>query len=249
MDKELVRRDLARSRGEAQALIEEGRVVVKGIPTPKPSTMVARDTAIVLESDERRWVSRGAHKLLAALETFPVKVDARRAIDVGSSTGGFTEVLLDSGAMTVVSLDVGRGQLHERLRSDGRVTSMERTDVRDADPHTLGAPFDVVVADLSFISLCSVAGALARLARDDADFVLLIKPQFESERGKVGKGGIVRDPSVREDAVAKVVACLSAAGIQAQRIIESPLQGADGNVEYLLWARMDRPPVSIEVSE
>lgn len=228
-------------------LIEQRRVLVKGIPTPKSSTLVARDTAISLASDERRWVSRGAHKLLAALEAFPIEVGARRAIDVGSSTGGFTEVLIHSGARSVLALDVGRAQLHERLRSHPRVTSMERTNIRDADPAVIGAPFDIVVADLSFISLCTVAERLAALTGVDSDVVVLIKPQFESDRASIGRGGVVRDAAVRESAVGRVVACLAAAGIRAQDMIESPLKGADGNVEYLLWARMDRPLLDIQV--
>ena len=200
-----------------------------------------------MASDERRWVSRGAHKLLAALDAFPIEIGGRRAIDVGSSTGGFTEVLIESGADSVVAVDVGRAQLHERLRGHPRVRSMERTNIRDADPADVGAPFDVVVADLSFISLCTVAEHLSALTRKASDLVILIKPQFESDRASIGRGGVVRDASVRENAVDRVVACLAAAGIRAQGLIESPLKGADGNIEYLLWARMDRPLVDIKV--
>ena len=247
MDRELVRRDLATSRTEAQTLIEQRRVLVKGVPTPKSSTLVARDTAITVASDERRWVSRGAYKLLAALEAFPIEIGGGSAIDVGSSTGGFTEVLIESGADSVVALDVGRAQLHERLRGDPRVRSMERTNIRDAEPSAVGAPFDIVVADLSFISLCTVAEHLSALTQESSDLVVLIKPQFESDRASIGRGGVVRNASVREKAVARVVACLAASGIRAQGIIESPLKGADGNIEYLLWARMDRPLVDIKV--
>jgi 23S rRNA (cytidine1920-2'-O)/16S rRNA (cytidine1409-2'-O)-methyltransferase len=228
-------------------MIEEGQVVVRGVPTPKPATLVAPGTPISLVSTERRWVSRGAHKLLAALDAFPIEVRGRRAIDVGSSTGGFTEVLLDHGAVDVVALDVGRGQLHASLRGDHRVHSHERTNFRHIEPGSLGGPFPLLVADLSFISLCTVSRKLAEATTDGADLVLLVKPQFEATRSEVGRGGVIRDPEIRRRALSRVVACLADAGINAQGVVESPIKGSDGNVEYLLWLRKDRPPAALEV--
>lgn len=217
------------------------------MPTPKPASMVTVGTPIELVSDERRWVSRGALKLLAALEAFPVEVRAKTVLDVGSSTGGFTEVALDAGAAGVVALDTGRAQLHESLRGDARVISMEKTNFRLVDTSGIGGPFPVIVADLSFISLCAVAGKLAEAAADDADLIVLVKPQFEAGRSQVGRGGIVREQSTREGAVNKVIQCLGDAGLGARGLIRSPIEGGDGNVEYLLWLRKGEVSLSLEV--
>lgn len=224
-------------------------MVVRGVPTPKPATLVSPGTPITIVSDERRWVSRGATKLLSALERFPVRVMGRRAIDVGSSTGGFTEVLLDAGAVEVVAVDVGRGQLHALLRSDRRVRSFERVNFRHAELSHLGGPFPILVADLSFISLCTVATKLSEFTTADADLIVLVKPQFEATRSEVGSGGIIRDPLTRQRALVRVVSCLAAAGLNAQDVIQSPIKGSDGNVEYLLWLRKDRPPAEMEVPD
>jgi 23S rRNA (cytidine1920-2'-O)/16S rRNA (cytidine1409-2'-O)-methyltransferase len=217
------------------------------MPTPKPASLVGADTPIELVSAGRRWVSRGALKLIAALETFPVDPRGHSALDVGASTGGFTEVLLDRGADSVVALDVGRGQLHERLRADPRVTSLERTNFRLVDTGEVGGPFPLVVADLSFISLCAVAEKLAGAAEDSGDVIVLIKPQFEAGKGNVGRGGVVQDHEVREGAVKKVIECLGAAGLGARGLIRSPIEGGDGNVEYLLWLRKGEPGRPLEV--
>jgi 23S rRNA (cytidine1920-2'-O)/16S rRNA (cytidine1409-2'-O)-methyltransferase len=245
----MVRRDLVASRSEAQRLITESRVVIKGMPTPKPASLVDPDTPISIVGDERRWVSRGALKMLAALDAFPVDPTGKSVLDVGSSTGGFTEVVLARGADHVVALDVGRGQLHESLLADSRVSSMERTNFRWADIEEIGGPFPLVVADLSFISLCTVGEKLAEAADGGADVVVLVKPQFEASKGEVGKGGIVTDQAVRERAVVKVVGCLGAAGLGAQGLIKSPIEGGDGNVEYLLWLRKGEAAKSLEVPE
>jgi 23S rRNA (cytidine1920-2'-O)/16S rRNA (cytidine1409-2'-O)-methyltransferase len=242
-----VRRDLARSKTEAQQLISESKVVVGGMPTPKAASLVAADTPIELVSDERRWVSRGALKLIAALEAFPVDLGGKRVLDVGSSTGGFTEVALDRGAASVTALDVGRAQLHESLSRHPRVVSMERTNFRLVDVDDLGAPFPVVVADLSFISLCTVAGKLAAACVDGGDLVLLVKPQFEAGKGQVGRGGVVRDQTIRDRAVRQVIGCLGAVGLGAVGLIRSPIEGRDGNVEYLLWLRKGEPGLGLEV--
>ena len=220
--------------------------MVKGMPTPKPSSMVSADTPIRLAGDEKRWVSRGALKLLAALDAFPVEVAGKRVLDVGASTGGFTQVLLEAGAEHVVSLDVGRGQLHEFLRAHQNVTSMERTNFRNVSVSELGT-FSLIVADVSFISLCTLAEKFSEVGEAAADYLLLVKPQFEARRGDVGRGGIVTDPEVRWQSVEKVLACLDVAGIGAQNVIMSPIKGSDGNVEYLLWLRKGDKIVDLEV--
>lgn len=220
--------------------------MVKGMPTPKPSSMVSADTPIRMAGDEKRWVSRGALKLLAALDAFPVEVAGKRVLDVGASTGGFTQVLLEAGAEHVVSLDVGRGQLHEFLRGHQSVTSMERTNFRNVSVSELGT-FSLVVADVSFISLCTLAEKFSEVGEAAADYLLLVKPQFEARRGDVGRGGIVTDAEVRWQTVEKVVACLDVAGIGAQNVIMSPIKGSDGNVEYLLWLRKGEKIVDLEV--
>ena len=224
-------------------------MLVRGMPTPKPASLVSADTPIVLVAEERRWVSRGAIKLLAALDAFPIELTGKVVLDVGASTGGFTEVALDRGARSVTALDVGRGQLHEYLQDDPRVVSVERTNFRLVDPDQLPGPYPVIVADLSFISLCAVAGKFHEVAADGADLVLLVKPQFEAGKGNVGRGGVVRDHEVREQAVRKVIECLGAAGFGARGIIRSPIEGRDGNVEYLLWLHKGDEGIALEVPQ
>jgi 23S rRNA (cytidine1920-2'-O)/16S rRNA (cytidine1409-2'-O)-methyltransferase len=244
----LVRRELARSRNDAQQLIADSRVVVSGMPAPKPASLVSSETHIELVSDEKRWVSRGAYKMLAALESFPVDPEGRDVLDVGASTGGFTEVMLARGADSVTALDVGRGQLHESLRADPRVIAMERTNFRLIDPATLEkSPFPIVVADLSFISLCAVAINLAGATADGGDLVLLVKPQFEAGKGEVGRGGVVRSQQTRDRAIERVLDCLDEAGLGARGIIRSPIEGRDGNIEYLLWLRKGEESLDLEV--
>ena len=243
----MVRRELVNSRTEAQALIEDERVVVRGMPTPKPASMVSADTPISLVGEGRSWVSRGAQKMLAALEAFPIEVSGKPALDVGASTGGFTEVLLEAGARSVVALDVGRGQLHERLRADPRVESREKTNFRIVEPARIGAPFPLVVADVSFISLCALATQFAAVTIEDADIVLLVKPQFEAGRKRIGRGGIVKDPSVWTETVERVMECMEHVGLGSQGLIKSPIEGAGGNIEYLLWLKKGSESAHLEV--
>jgi 23S rRNA (cytidine1920-2'-O)/16S rRNA (cytidine1409-2'-O)-methyltransferase len=209
--------------------------------------MVTADTPIQLIGVERRWVSRGAHKLLAALEAFDVDLADKTVIDVGSSTGGFTEVALAAGARRVVALDVGRAQLHNSLKRDQRVISMERTNFREVDPAQIGAPFPIVLADLSFISLCTVAQQLSDVAGDGADLILLVKPQFEAGKKQVPRGGVIREQAVRAETVRKVIDCTGTVGLGARGLIKSPIEGGDGNVEYLLWLRKGDESLPMEV--
>jgi 23S rRNA (cytidine1920-2'-O)/16S rRNA (cytidine1409-2'-O)-methyltransferase len=221
--------------------------MVRGIPTPKPASLVAIDTPIDVVTEERRWVSRGAIKLLAAFEAFGIDPKGKVVLDVGASTGGFSEVALAAGAARVIALDVGRAQLHETLRRDARVTSLEQTHFATVDVAAIGGPFDLVVADLSFISLCTVADKLAESAADGSDVVVLVKPQFEAGRGQVGRGGVVRDESVRASTVRKVVDCLHREGLGSRGLIRSPIEGREGNVEYLLWLRKGEDSLDLEV--
>src|SRR5271169_3450656 len=196
VDAELVRRGLARSRQQAAELIGAGRVRIDGLPAVKPGTAVAVTAALTVADGERGWVSRGAHKLIGALDAFGIAVEGRRCLDAGASTGGFTEVLLDRGAHEVVAVDVGYGQLAWSLRSDPRVVVVERTNARELTPDLIGGPVEAIVADLSFISLATVLPALTGCASHDADIVPMVKPQFEVGKGQVGAGGVVQDPEL-----------------------------------------------------
>ncbi|WP_066897719.1 TlyA family RNA methyltransferase [Mycolicibacterium houstonense] len=240
VDAELVRRGLARSRQQAAELIEAGRVRIDGMPAAKPATAVAADTNItVIASKERSWVSRGAHKLIGALDAFDVTVEGRRCLDAGASTGGFTEVLLDRGAAQVVAADVGYGQLAWSLRSDERVDVLERTNVRELTAEAIGGPVQLIVADLSFISLATVLPALTACASADADIVPMVKPQFEVGKERVGAGGVVSDPELRIDAVCTVARKAAALQWHAVDVTASPLPGPSGNVEYFLHLRTE----------
>jgi 23S rRNA (cytidine1920-2'-O)/16S rRNA (cytidine1409-2'-O)-methyltransferase len=245
LDAELVRRGLARSREHAVALISEGRVAVSGRAATKPATGVEAGTPVVVRTDPDTpsWVSRGAYKLLGALEAFPVRVEGRRALDAGASTGGFSEVLLSRGAAEVVAVDVGYGELAWSLRTDERVTVLERTNVRTLTPEQIGGPVDLVVADLSFISLRVVLPALTACATAEADLLPMVKPQFEVGRDRLGAGGVVRDPEHRIRAVLDVAAAAQALGWGAAGVVASPLPGPAGNVEFFLWLRRDAGPL------
>ncbi len=234
LDAELVRRGLLGSRRQAVEAIAAGRVRVGGSPTRAPARLVGTGEPIQLTGDPPRFVSRGGEKLAAALARFAVDVRGRRALDAGASTGGFTDCLLQARAAHVDAVDVGRGQLAWSLRHDPRVTVRERTNVRALEPGDLGGPVDLTVADLSFISLVTVAPALARCTRPDGDLVLLVKPQFEAGRARVGKGGIVRDPDVHRAVLHEVRDGLRDAGLHVVDVMASPLRGADGNVEFLV---------------
>jgi 23S rRNA (cytidine1920-2'-O)/16S rRNA (cytidine1409-2'-O)-methyltransferase len=205
---------------------------------------VSADEAIVVQGAPPRFVSRGGEKLDAALDRFGVDVRGRRVLDAGVSTGGFTDCLLARGAATVVAVDVGRGQIAWSLREDPRVVLLERTNVRALDLETIGDPCDAAVADLSFISLGLVAPALAALTTAPADLVLLVKPQFEVGRDRVGRGGIVRDPAVHRAVLDEVLQGLATAGIGVARAMPSPLRGGSGNIEFLVHARKTQPTIT-----
>jgi 23S rRNA (cytidine1920-2'-O)/16S rRNA (cytidine1409-2'-O)-methyltransferase len=237
LDAELVRRGLAESRTRALEVIEAGHVRVRGMPATSAARRVAGDDPISVIGGRARFVSRGGDKLAAALEGFLIDVTGRTALDVGASTGGFTDCLLQSGAAHVVAVDVGRGQLAWSLRTDPRVTVLERTNVRYLDPEAIGGPADLCTADLSFISLTICAPSLVRCTTADADLVLLVKPQFEAGRERVGKGGIVRDAAVHRAVLQRVRDDLAGAGARAIAVTASPLRGADGNLEFFLHCR------------
>jgi 23S rRNA (cytidine1920-2'-O)/16S rRNA (cytidine1409-2'-O)-methyltransferase len=233
----MVRRGLCASLSEARETIRGGRVTVGGRPALKPGTLVANGEAIGVSGPGRPFASRGGEKLAAALDRFGLDPSGRRCLDAGASTGGFTDVLLERGAAHVVAVDVGYGQLAWRLRTDPRVTVMDRTNVRDLQPGDLAFPADLVVADLAFISLVKVLPALSRVATHRADILLLVKPQFEAERVEVAGGGVVADPVVRRRAVETVAAACRSAGAGPMDVAPSPLLGPAGNVEIFLWAR------------
>lgn len=246
LDAELVRRGMARSREQAAELITAGRVAVSGQTAAKAATQVSRDAPITIASDEADpgYVSRGAYKLAGALERFTdLVVTGRRCLDAGASTGGFTDVLLRAGAAHVVAADVGYGQLAWSLRTDPRVTVLDRVNVRSLRPEQVAPPPSLVVADLSFISLTLVLPALVACAEDDADFVLMVKPQFEVGKERVGAGGVVRDPAVRADAVRGVCGAAARLNLGVRGITASPLPGPAGNVEYFTWLRRGAPPL------
>ena len=228
---------MAKSRAEATVLVESGAVRVGGVPTPKVTTLVDPGTPVELIGPPPKYVSRGGLKLEGALADFGVDPGGMRCIDVGASTGGFTDCLLQSGAASVVAVDVGYGQMDDRLAGRPEVTVVDRTNIRHADPAGLGAPFDLVVGDLSFISLCTVAEVLVALIGSEGEGVLLVKPQFEVGRGKVGRGGIVRDDTVRMAALEDVVGCLASVGLGTVATCVSPITGAKGNVEFFVHVR------------
>jgi 23S rRNA (cytidine1920-2'-O)/16S rRNA (cytidine1409-2'-O)-methyltransferase len=244
LDAELVRRGLVTSRRVAVDAIAAGNVTVSGAPASSAARMVDGSEPIVVAGPGPRFVSRGGEKLDAALERFSVPVAGRRCLDAGASTGGFTDCLLQRGAAEVVAVDVGRGQLAWTLREDPRVRVLERTNLRHLELAEIGEPAELVTADLSFISLVLVAPALVRLTAAAAELVLLVKPQFEAGRARVGRGGIVRDPQVHRDVLDQVVLGLGEAGIETVAVMPSPLRGADGNREFLAHARKPGPGVS-----
>ena len=247
LDTELVRRGLARSREQAAELVAAGRVRVRGDVARKAAAMVDPADAVRVVGDDptTSYVSRGAHKLLGALAAFGpdgLTVAGKRCLDAGASTGGFTDVLLRAGAAEVVAVDVGYGQLAWTLRNDPRVRVFERTNVRTLEPETIGGPVAVTVADLSFISLRLVLSALVACTAPDGDLVLMVKPQFEVGKDRVGAGGVVREPALRAEAVLDVAAAAGDRGLGLAGVAASPLPGPSGNVEFFVWLRRGAPP-------
>ena len=238
LDAELVRRGIARSRDHANDLIEARQILVNGIPASKPATQVDPETSIKMAKERDDFVSRGGHKLAGALDHFTgITLQGRRALDAGASTGGFTDVLLKRGVGHVVAVDVGYGQLAWEIRQDSRVTVLDRTNVRHLTLEQVGEPVDLVVADLSFISLTLVIPALKEVTTSDADLVVMVKPQFEVGREKLGAGGVVRDTQLRKQAVRDVALSAYDLGLGCIDVVASPLPGPSGNVEYFLWLK------------
>jgi 23S rRNA (cytidine1920-2'-O)/16S rRNA (cytidine1409-2'-O)-methyltransferase len=228
------------SREQARVVVAEGRVLVGGAPGRKPDRLVAPGEAIVLVGPPPRYVSRGGHKLEAALDRFGIDPACLRVVDAGASTGGFTDCLLQRGAALVVAIDVGHGQLHERLRADPRVQVHERTNVRSVDPDAVGGPAALVVADLSFISLRTVLDALLALVAPNGRLVALVKPQFEAGRIEASRGrGVISDPAVWRRVLGEIRDDLAHRGAAMMEGMVSPITGADGNVEFLVLVGRD----------
>lgn len=243
LDALLVERALAASRERARARILAGDVRVNGQVVTKAGAAVARDAEVTIANPDHPYVGRGGLKLAHALDTFHVEVSGRRALDIGASTGGFTDVLLQRGAARVVALDVGHGQLDWKIRSDPRVDVLERVNARTLRPDQLPAPaaFDVVTIDVSFISLRHILPVVPALLANGADVIALVKPQFEAGRAEVGKGGIVSDAAVQTRVVEEVAAAADALGLGRAGLTESPIAGMEGNREFLLHLRCDAP--------
>lgn len=237
IDQLLVSRGVFDSRSRAQAAIEAGLVRADGRVVSKASEKVADDAVLEAEA-AHRFVGRAALKLDHALTLWPVAVEGRVVLDVGASTGGFTEVCLERGAAHVWAVDVGQGQLHPRIAADPRVSNLEQTDARDLTPDLIPDAPELIVCDASFIGLSKVLPIALALAAPGADLVTLVKPQFEMEsRSEVGCGGVVKDEEARQAALARVSAWIASRGWTVQATAESPITGGDGNVEYLLWAK------------
>lgn len=253
LDAELVRRGLARSREQASELISQGNVKVAGMVAHKPATQITTDQPIVVsEVETSKWVSRGAYKLLGSLDVFEpmgLNVQGKVVLDAGASTGGFSHVLLERGVKRIHAVDVGYGQLAWQLQQDPRIHQMDRTNVRSLTTEELGEAVDLVVSDLSFISLTTVMAALARVCELTGDMVLMIKPQFEVGKENLGKNGVVREPELHSFAIEKVTKSAAEHGWGTHALAPSPLPGPAGNIEYFCWLRTDAAPPSLESIE
>lgn len=237
-DVALTARGLARSRSEAAQLVKAGLVLADGAPVTRAAQKVGEQTVLSLADDGPRYVSRAAHKLLSALEAFPeVSAQSRRCLDAGACTGGFTQVLLQAGAAVVAAVDVGHDQLHPQVREDRRVLVREGLNVRSLTVEDIAGPVELVVSDLSFISLRLVVEALAGVCVPGADLLLMVKPQFEVGRSALPRSGVVTDPAARRRAVEQVLAAAARAGLRARGLARSGLPGQDGNVEFFLWLK------------
>ncbi|WP_026195985.1 TlyA family RNA methyltransferase [Corynebacterium lubricantis] len=243
LDAELVRRKIARSREQAVEWIKSGKVSVGGFVATKPATVVEPDVSIkVAASSDDEWASRGAHKLIGALDAFVphgLQLEDRRALDAGASTGSFTDVLLTRGVKEVVAVDVGYGQLIWRLQNDDRVVVLDRTNIRHLTPDMMGGPADLMVGDLSFISLKLVLPAIAACMTDGADLLPMVKPQFEVGKERLGHGGVVRSDELRAEVTHDIAAFALTLGLSCKAVVASPLPGPSGNVEYFLWLVKD----------
>lgn len=240
LDAELVRRKIARSREQAVEMIKDGRVYVGGFQAKKPATVVEPEVSIrVEETEDQDWASRGAHKLLGALDAFPVSVSGLRVLDAGASTGGFTDVLLNKGARQVLAVDVGYGQLLWRLQNDDRVEVFDRTNIRHLTTELIGGTVDGMVGDLSFISLKLVLPAIVECIEDGGFLLPMVKPQFEVGKDRLGSGGVVRSPELRAEVTADIAHFAAELGLSCRGVSASQLPGPSGNVEYFLWLVKD----------
>ena len=237
LDVLLVKRNLAESREKAKAYIMAGNVFVDGVREDKAGSSFEETVQIEVKGLAMKYVSRGGFKLEKAVEQFGVNLAGKTCMDVGSSTGGFTDCMLQNGAVKVFAIDVGTNQLAWKLRTDERVVSMEKTNIRYVTPEDIGQPVEFVSIDVAFISLSKVLGPVYELMAENAEIVCLIKPQFEAGREKVGKKGVVRDKKVHEEVVIAVTSMAAATGFELLRLDYSPIKGPEGNIEYLLYAR------------
>ena len=244
LDAELVRRGLVRSREMAAELIAEKAVLVSGIPASKAATQVDAETSITLKDQSDKFVSRGGFKLSGALESFSeIDVIGKIALDAGASTGGFTDVLLRNNVKKVYAVDVGYGQLAWELQSNPKVIVLDRINVRNINPQIIPEPVDLIVADLSFISLKLVLPALKSVSRSTTDYLLMVKPQFEVGKENLGAGGVVRESSLRKSAVLDVATYAFTLGLGCAGVVASQLPGPSGNVEYFLWLKENKPAI------
>ena len=248
LDVLLVERGLAESREKAKAAIMAGLVFVKNQRVDKAGTKISVDAEIAVKGNPIPYVGRGGLKLEKAMETFPIDLTGVTMMDIGASTGGFTDCALQNGAAKVFAVDVGYGQLAWKLRTDERVVNMERTNIRNVTVEDIGEPVDFISIDVSFISLLKIMLAVAPLLADGGSMVTLIKPQFEAGREHVGKGGIVRDSGVHRDVIRRVTDGIAACGISPLALTFSPIKGADGNIEYLLYSKKEEA-VRNEISD
>ena len=247
LDVELVSRGLARSREQARGAILAGDVSVDGVTVSKAGAPV-ESHAEILVAERPQYVSRGGHKLAGALDAFGIDPSGVRAVDVGASTGGFTDCLLQRGAHSVTAVDVGYGQLAWSLRNDPRVHVVERTNIRTADREELGGPYGMAVIDVSFIGLAKVLPAVRTILADDAVCLALVKPQFEAGKGRIGKKGVVRDPAVHRDVLGSVLASAEQDGWAVCGLGWSPITGPEGNIEFWVCLRPGDEPVTVDIA-
>ena len=235
LDVELVDRGLVQSRERAKVVIMEGLVYVNGQKSDKAGTPVKEDDRIEVRGETLRYVSRGGKQLATAMQVFPVVLEGCTCMDIGASTGGFTDCMLQNGAVKVYAVDVGYGQLAWSLRTDERVVNLERTNIRYITEEQVPQPVDFISVDVSFISLTLVLPVAHRLLKDGAQMVCLVKPQFEAGKDKVGKKGVVRDPQIHREVIRKVIDCAAELGFWVRGLDFSPIKGPEGNIEYLLF--------------